>query len=498
MLRHRFEKRGRSISLMARSGYNENSGENFLTSDLNYFTNPQSFDSLNQSSLLNNNGWNVYTNLTYTEPISKIGMLQLNYSYSPQWNDSEKETMDYEEATGEYTNLNLPLSNTFNNTYAAHQIGGGMMIRAKKAFVMTRLYAQWANLSGEQILPVTAEINRDFFNILPMVMFRYRGENQNQLFSIYRARTNPPSITQLQEVIDNTNPLQLNIGNKDLEQDYQHFLMMRYNKTNTAKSTVFYFMLSGNYTQNYIGNSTLIARRDTVLSEGIVLQQGGQLSRPVNLDGNWSLRAFLTYGFPLKPIKSNLNFNLSGDYRVTPGMINGLINKTSTATAGLGIVLSSNISEKVDFTLSSRSNFSNATNSLQTQLNNQYWNQTSSLKLNLIVGPGIVFRSTVTNQLYRGLSEDFNTDFWLWNMGLAKKIFKNQRGEIQLSVFDLMKQNNSITRTVSDIYIEDLQNVVLQRYLMLTFTYNIREFVQPEGDSQRDRRGGFDGPWRRD
>ena len=64
----------------------------------------------------------------------------------------------------------------------------------------------------------------------------------------------------------------------------------------------------------------------------------------------------------------------------------------------------------------------------------------------------------------------------LWNMSLGKKVFRNQRGEFNLSVYDLLKQNTSIWRNISDAYVEDVQTNVLQRYLMLTFTYNIRYF----------------------
>ncbi|MEZ4771907.1 MAG: TonB-dependent receptor [Bacteroidia bacterium] len=503
LFRHQFEKRGRTISLNVRSGYNENSGTNQLFSALNYFTEPASFDTLDQNSRLDKNNWNVSTNVMYTEPVSEKGMLQLNYSWSPEWNDSEKSTYDYEDMTGDYSSLNIPLSNVFNSTYAAHQLGAGYMLRGKKAFFTTRLAAQWAGLAGEQVLPYSDNVNRTFFNLLPTAFFRLRLEGQNSIFAMYRTSTSPPSISQLQQVIDNSNPLQLRTGNQDLDQSYQHMMVFRYNSTNTEKSRVFFFMLSGNYTQNYVGNSTFIARQDTVLSEGVVLPRGAQLIKPVNLDGNWSLRSFITYGIPVKLIKSNLNFNLSGDYRRTPGIINGALNETSNATVGLGAVLSSNISEKLDFTLSSQSNLSNAINTLQSSLNTRYLNQVSSARVNVIVGKGIVFRSTVTNQLYRGLSQGFDQNFWLWNMGLAKKMFKNQRGELQLSVFDMLKQNNSIQRTVSDVYIEDLRTAVLQRYVMLTFTYNIREFVKPaDSPNNADRPGGPGGPggpepWRR-
>jgi vacuolar-type H+-ATPase subunit D/Vma8 len=61
-------------------------------------------------------------------------------------------------------------------------------------------------------------------------------------------------------------------------------------------------------------------------------------------------------------------------------------------------------------------------------------------------------------------------------MAAGKKILKDQKGELKLSVFDLLKQNRSINRNVTGEYIEDVQNQVLQQYFMLTFTYNLRNF----------------------
>ena len=57
-----------------------------------------------------------------------------------------------------------------------------------------------------------------------------------------------------------------------------------------------------------------------------------------------------------------------------------------------------------------------------------------------------------------------------------KKFLKNQNGEIKLSVFDLLKQNRSITRNITESYTEDVQNQVLQQYFMLTFSYRLRNF----------------------
>lgn len=235
-------------------------------------------------------------------------------------------------------------------------------------------------------------------------------------------------------------------------------------------------------TDNYIGNLVYFSDRDSVLTPSVVLRRGSQLSKPVNLDGYWSIRSFLTYGIPLKFIKSSLNWNAGFSWSSLPGIVKllGMVKNTTTSSNtfnyNIGAVLASNISEYVDFTLNYSANFNVVKSSLQTDLNSNYFNHSAGLQLNLLSKKGWLFQNDLNNQYYKGLSDGFNQNFWLWNMSLGRKFLKDQKGEIKLSVFDLLKQNRSIVRTVTESYTEDIQNEVLQQYFMLTFSYRLRNF----------------------
>ncbi|HLG40335.1 MAG TPA: hypothetical protein VI461_11735, partial [Chitinophagaceae bacterium] len=141
-----------------------------------------------------------------------------------------------------------------------------------------------------------------------------------------------------------------------------------------------------------------------------------------------------------------------------------------------GVVFASNISQYVDFTISYNANFNKAKNSLQPALNNNYFMQTAGLKLNLLSKNGWLFNNDISNQVYKGLSDGFNQNYMLWSMAVAKKLFKKQDGELRLSAFDLLNQNQSITRTITETYIEDINTKVVKQYFMLTFTYNLKNF----------------------
>ena len=233
-------------------------------------------------------------------------------------------------------------------------------------------------------------------------------------------------------------------------------------------------------TQNYISTSSMIASSDTLIGDGILMNKGSKLTIPVNVDGYWNARTFVTYGVPVEKIKTNMNLNLGLTYTRTPGMINKLKNISHTMNVNLGAVLGSNISEKVDFTLSYNGSINFVTNSAQEAEDNDYYYQSIGLRFTWITWKDIVLRNDLTHKLYLGLSDIFNQGYLVWNIQLGKKFLKDNRAELSLGVYDLLNQNRSIKRTVTETSIQDSGTQVLQRYLMLTFTYNFKNFAGNE------------------
>ncbi len=109
-------------------------------------------------------------------------------------------------------------------------------------------------------------------------------------------------------------------------------------------------------------------------------------------------------------------------------------------------------------------------------MNINYFRHTSRLRFNAIFWKGLIYRTDLNHQLYTGLADDVDNSFLLVNMSLGKKILPHERGEVALRVYDLFGQNNNVHRNVTELYIEDVQRTVLQRYFMLSFTYNLRHF----------------------
>lgn len=471
---HRFLKEGRSVTLNLRTSYHLNNADNFRLAE-NKFYSPDSSETLNQYTHLDRKGLDWEGEVSYTEPIGKKGQLELEYEVGNRNNDSDKRTYDYDEETGAYSGLNVPLSNTFKNDYLTQEAEAGYRYNSDKLRLRLEASYQQATLKNGQRFPRAYQLNRDFYSVLPQAHVEYRFSDARNLQLRYRASTQAPSVDQLQDVIDYSNPLQVRTGNADLDQSYQNSATLQYRSFNAATNRNFFAAVSGNFTSNYINNSTFIATAPTVVNEEVTLGQGAQLIRPVNLDGFWNMWSYFSYGQPVKALSSNMNLSASVGHTNRPGLINEELNLTRSSNFRLGVSLSSNISEKVDFNISTRSSYNLVRNSLRPNLNNNYFMQFTRLRYSWIFWKGLVYRTDLTHRAYAGLSP-VGSNSMRWNMSLGKKIFKNQRGEINLNAYDLLNQNTSIWRNISDAYVEDVQTNVLQRYFMLTFTYNIRYF----------------------
>ena len=485
LYRHAFAKRGRTFSINATPTITKNSGENLLYTLNTYYRDTLFYgDTIDQKSKILKTGNSINGNVSYTEPLNKNNFLLVNYTVVYTDNYSSKRTFDKNYIDYKYADLDSTLTNVFKNQYQSQSGSLGYRYQKEKFNFSLNAAYQRAQLSKEQEIPTSYKLSKTFESILPSAQLQYKFSQKKNLRFNYRTSNNAPSIDQLQDVINNSNSLQLSTGNPDLKQDFQQNIFLRYSGVNTDKATSFFALIGGNYSNNYIGNSTLIANRDTTVYNDIFLQRGSQIIRPVNLDGYYSLRSFINYTFPIKKIKTNLSVNVSGNYNNVPGMINTNINYAKTATGGLGLVFSSNISEKFDFTLSSNSSYSNIQNTLQTSSNTNYFSQVSKLKITANPWKGLILQSEYSNTYYSGLTSAFNQSISLWNAAIGYKFLKNKQAELRLTVYDILNQNNSVSRTNTDSYIQDSQTNVLNRYYMLTFTYNFKKYFAKKEEAK--------------
>ena len=497
LYRHSFAKKGRTLSVNFNTALNDKEGDTYVQSINNYYkTTGNVKDSLQQYTNLLTNGYQLSANISYTEPIGKKGQLQFNYSPSYVKSNSDQAVFQYDYTGGKYSIFDDSLSNKFDNVTTKQSVGTSYRVGDRNNMFSVGLTYQYTELTSNRTYPTAASISKTYNNVLPNLMWNKKINAKNSIRVFYRASTTTPSVTQLQDVYNNNNPLFITAGNPTLKQQFGNTLSGRYTYTNTGKSKSFFANVFLQQNSNYITNATYTASKDSVLNSSVTLYKGSQLSKPVNMDGYWSVRSFLTYAMPLKFMKSNLSINGGLTYSKIPGLLDNVKNLSRSYTYNMGAVIASNISEFIDFNINYSVNFSDAKNSIQPQLNNKYFSQSAGAQLNLLSKKGWFIQNDLTHQRYSGLTDGFNQNYWLWNAGIGKKFLKKQQAELKLTVFDLLKQNQSITRTVTESYIQDVQNQVLQQYFMLTFTYNLKNFGTAKttsNNSNTDRMGGQGG-----
>ncbi len=489
LYRHAFAKRGRTLSVNLGFSANHRDGDLYVNSANTFYSSTVLNDTLQQNNAQLVRGTTWSSNITYTEPVGKQGQLQLSYAPSYNRNRSNQEVNQLDPVTDKYSLFDTTLSSRFDNTVFTQDAGITYRLGNRDNMFAAGISFRHTDLGSEQAFPVATRVDKSFRNWLPNLMWRKKLSSRANIRLFYRANTNAPSVTQLQEVINNTNPLFLTTGNPDLKQQTSHILSARYTYTNTTRGRSFFANLFLQQMNHYITNASFVALRDSQLNNGIVLYKGAQLTRPVNLNGYLSLRSLVTYAMPVKGLKSNLNFNAGFNYVKTPGLLNNVSSFTNNYTYTGGAVLSSNISEYIDFNLSYNINWNLARNAVQPQSNNRFTIQNAGAQLNLLSKKGWFLQQDVTRQSFSGLTAEFNQQYWLWNAALGKKFLKKQAGELKLSVFDLLGQNRSIARNVTEGYIEDVRNQVLTRYFMLTFSYRLRNFGTPPASGNRGRGG---------
>jgi hypothetical protein len=491
LYQHKFNKPRRTISFNLNASANGQDGNGANYSLNEYFDTGTVTFARDQRYDLSNSGTTVSGNLSYTEPVGKRWQVQLSYNPSLSKSSADKETQNL------ITNsLDTAYSNKYRNDYVVQKGGLNYRIGERGANFNVGVNIQEATLAGDQQFPRTMTLTKSFFSVLPNAFYNHRYKDGRNIRVMYRTSTNVPSVTQLQNLTDISNPLLIRTGNVALKQTYDQRFIVRYGQTNAQSGRNFFLNLYTSGTWNYIGTATYIPTRDSIFTDNItntsiLLNRGSQLSRPVNLNGYWNSRLFLTYGAPIVAIKSNINFNGGLGYVRTPGMINDVVNYSGNLVPSFGLVLSSNISEQIDFALAYSGSYNVVSNSIQSASNNNFYNHTASFRINWIFLDNFVLNTNIANNYYTAFSSTGGQNYYLWSAYLGYKLFKKTL-EARITAYDILNQNTSISRNVTETYIENANTQVLTSYFMFQLTYTVRKFksgAPPEAEKPDEFEG---------
>jgi hypothetical protein len=193
----------------------------------------------------------------------------------------------------------------------------------------------------------------------------------------------------------------------------------------------------------------------------------------------------MSWGLPVKKLKSNLNLNTDFTQARTINFINGMKNNVSSSRVNLQANLNFVHKEVLDITAGANISYNHVRYSLTPKQNTRYWNQEYIVDANIYFPNGFSLASEFSFSRNTGYADGFNTNVALWNCGLAKQLFKNKKGEIKLQFFDILNENAGISRNTDQNYIEDVYSKILNRYVLLSFTYNISRFAGKDAPVQK-------------
>ena len=415
----------------------------------------------------------ISANFTYTEPVAKNAQVSMQYRFDFEDQDIEKTAY----ITGSDYNIaglvpDASLSSMTDSRSIEHRVGPGFRYSKERNTFIANVYYQHSILDG---LVKGENIKRDFDHVTYFMMGNVAFNPQNTIRIFINSYTWNPDVRNLQDIYDVSNAQYISKGNPNLKSTYNHRVNFHYVRSNIEKGRTFMWMFSGQITQDYIGQK-IYYNPETIIIDGEEYNPL-QYSTYENMNGSSSLRTHLSYGFPINPIKCNLNIMAGVSWTRTPSMINDELNITSNMGYDAMLSLGSNISENIDFTLQWNGAYNDARQSLAMRGDrNKYFNHSASGTLKWVFWKGFTLTAAVNYNQYIGFTNDYNEDYLICNIYLGKKLFKNKQGEVLVGVNDLLNENAAFARTVGSGYTQNSWNSVIGRYFTVQFNYNLRYF----------------------
>jgi hypothetical protein len=468
LFRHRFAKKGRTISSTLSMAYNDSKQDGQLyTLNTTYLGGMPVKDSIanqknNREAVTRSLGGNV----VYTEPIGKRSLLEFSGFYNTSVGDSKRTTYD-SSGFGKFETLNTRLSNDFKSEYSYG--GGGLNFRTNlKKMSMTF----GTNLQSATLVSTNktngSVIRQSFTDFLPAANIQYRMNQTRTLNFNYSTSTTQPSTSQLQPVAEISDPRNVYIGNPNLKRSYSQSVNLNYFSTNIYTQRNFFAFIAFNKIDNAIVNSDLVAL-------------GVRHTMPVNVNGNYVVFANVNAGFPIRKLKSRIDVGLGSNLIHNNGFLNGNKNTIDNRSISPNLSYGFALDGKLDIIASGRWNISSAKYSLQPMLNSNYMQQVYGFEMTNYIPGGVVLNNSMNYTINTGRADGYNTKIALWNASVAKSFLKNKRGEVKFSVLDILNQNKGVSRNASTNYIEDTRYNVLNRYFLLSFTFGLNKAGRTAG-----------------
>jgi hypothetical protein len=464
---HRFNRSRRSIFINFSDNIN-NAGNQYHTLSNNYFFDANQIDDsllVHQYQNNKNKSTGLGSSFNYSEPMSENAYLNFSYNYNYGINNSIRDVFDYNPVTSNYdqyidslssrySNNNVNSAAAINYNYSTPGKGFGIGIRWLTSTVKS-------NQVGKDNI-----YQQSFSGFAPNISFFSNGKRDK--FNIYyNFNLQAPQASQLQPVIDNTNPLYVRLGNPDLKYAMVHFIKYKFNYYNPKKEIGFNSNASFSSIINNIASSTISD-----------INTGSQVTKPINTSGAYSWDAWFSFFSPIylgkDKVKWNINLYANGKKNIN------LMNNEEDVSLGnyakLNLGLTYDTPKWIDLHTNFSFSMQESDYSLQPNM--------SSTAYFLDVSPYITFSPTPKTEInidydYRqtsGQAAGFNSSVNMLNTDIVQYLTAKKDVWIKLKAYDLLNQNVSLWRSTGDNYIQDTRANVLSRFVMLSINFKLNKF----------------------
>lgn len=396
--------------------------------------------------------------VTFTEPLNRTTFLITEYQSYYQRQKNNKNFFDLINGNEQ---INPLLSNDFVSEYNYHQLGAKVNYKYKKNLFVLGLDGQLSHLEGTTAANINA-IDRNFSILLPNFYWKNQASMSKRFELKYTTSFNEPSVTQLQPVINNTNPLNTYTGNPNLVPEYDHNVSYSYFLYDAFNFSNLYFNVSASATENKIVNQLIIDSTTNLRS-----------TSPINTASNLGGQLSGGYGFRIKKLKTRVRTRGSVGFNKGINFVNSIENDAYTYNY-TGRLSFGNMNKKVvDFNTGASVNVNQNMFSINAEANTTYTTTTVFAELNVDLKNKWSFGFDANQNFYSGSQFQNNPSIFILNAYISKTILKNQRGDLKLYVNDVFNQRAGLNFFGQQNYFTESQVNVIPRYFMLSFNYKI-------------------------
>ncbi len=463
-LNRKLKKTGRSFAVNASGNGRDTKTESDLRV-LNTFYDAGFSDTVNQRKDYDIRALNLGADAAYTEPISKKFFLFLNYAFANSASRSSRLSFDRTPGNETEEVLARDFSSDYRFGVRTHTGGTGLRYVTKKVTVSVSNAVGFTRFSQDDRLADTGAL-RNYVNLFPRASFSWRNGRQ-QSFSIrYNGATRQPRIEEIQPIRDNTDPLNVALGNPALRQEFNHNVNLSYNN---------YKVLTGTYTYAGGGGSASTAE---INQASFVDEVGRRTTQYVNVNGAYSFYFYGGQGTTFKPLDTRVGYNANLNTNRNIAIVNGQQGTTLNNAYSLGLSFDKTWNRgKSDTEIASielQPSFTyHSNNSSLTELAQSYWTAELTAEASLQL-PWRLRLETEARMDFRQRTEVFptNNNVIRWDAYLARKWGKKNPVEARFAVFDILNQNLGFQRNAASNYITENRYLTVRRYGLLSLVWN--------------------------